>query len=283
MNLLTRFFTGKLRSRVYAWIYLACIPVFACLYALRAGDFQHTTVRYERSLAADLDTIRGQLTEALNRHIGKQYGKSAIIDHGWALRGNAVSLGGGKYEGDRFQFNLVLDLEKNAGAGPERMRGNLITMSFGPEYQPMVNDAGEIKWVMKTVRFDGDMVVEFDPYALLINPPTEFQGKKTHIPFLPITADLNDRLNAYADAMDGFPSRASGTFFRMLYLSVVTITTLGFGDIVPVSGWARSLVGLEALLGVILIGYYLSSLSNATQVGRDLGPDQGPTRSSTQA
>src|SRR4051794_15107590 len=39
----------------------------------------------------------------------------------------------------------------------------------------------------------------------------------------------------------------NGGFFDALYLSVVTLTTLGYGDIVPTSGWLRVLVPLEAL------------------------------------
>lgn len=38
-----------------------------------------------------------------------------------------------------------------------------------------------------------------------------------------------------------------------LYLSLVTIATLGFGDIVPVSPWLRVAVPLEALFGFVLV------------------------------
>ena len=37
------------------------------------------------------------------------------------------------------------------------------------------------------------------------------------------------------------------------YFSVVTLTTLGFGDLLPVSAEARSLVAVEALLGQIFL------------------------------
>jgi hypothetical protein len=47
----------------------------------------------------------------------------------------------------------------------------------------------------------------------------------------------------------------------MLYLSSVTITTLGYGDIVPVTCSARMLIASEAILGVILAGLFLNSLA----------------------
>lgn len=49
---------------------------------------------------------------------------------------------------------------------------------------------------------------------------------------------------------------------KWLYLSAVTITTLGFGDIVPLTNWARLLVAMEALLGVLFAGLFLASLAN---------------------
>jgi hypothetical protein len=61
--------------------------------------------------------------------------------------------------------------------------------------------------------------------------------------------------------MDGFPAGSSGSTGRMLYLSAVTITTLGFGDILPISSRARAAVAIEAVSGIILIGYYLAGLS----------------------
>jgi len=50
-------------------------------------------------------------------------------------------------------------------------------------------------------------------------------------------------------------------FFRMLYLSSVTITTLGYGDIVPVSFFARFLIAAETILGVTFAGLFFNAVS----------------------
>ena len=47
-----------------------------------------------------------------------------------------------------------------------------------------------------------------------------------------------------------------------LYFSVVTITTLGYGDLSPISGIGKTIAGIEALLGVILMGVFLLVVSN---------------------
>ncbi len=59
-----------------------------------------------------------------------------------------------------------------------------------------------------------------------------------------------------------------------LYLSLVTMTTLGLGDIVPVTGNlpAYSLICLEALLGYMFLGSFVSLLLQSFNGIRDLGP-----------
>lgn len=47
----------------------------------------------------------------------------------------------------------------------------------------------------------------------------------------------------------GLGDSGQGGFSEALYLSLVTLATLGFGDIVPTSGPLRALVPLEALIG----------------------------------
>lgn len=55
-----------------------------------------------------------------------------------------------------------------------------------------------------------------------------------------------------------------------LYYSYATLTTLGYGDILPVTMWARSLASVEAMVGVLyttiimarLVGIYVSHRDN---------------------
>jgi len=66
--------------------------------------------------------------------------------------------------------------------------------------------------------------------------------------------------------MEGFPSRASGSFDRMLYLSAMTITTVGYGEIVPITRQARMLLALEAILGIVVIGLFLNALAHEMKI-----------------
>ena len=52
------------------------------------------------------------------------------------------------------------------------------------------------------------------------------------------------------------------SFFESLYFSVVTITTLGYGDISPDLPLTRFVAASESVLGVVMIGLFLSALSH---------------------
>jgi hypothetical protein len=47
---------------------------------------------------------------------------------------------------------------------------------------------------------------------------------------------------------------------RFLYYSMATITTVGYGDIVPVSAWAQALAGMEAAIGVLYVAILMGRL-----------------------
>lgn len=47
---------------------------------------------------------------------------------------------------------------------------------------------------------------------------------------------------------------------QLVYHSYVSLTTLGLGDILPASSWARSLVSLEAVVGVLYLAILMARL-----------------------
>lgn len=51
------------------------------------------------------------------------------------------------------------------------------------------------------------------------------------------------------------------SFIECIYFSIVTITTLGYGDILPANDTGRIIAGIESVLGITLIGLFLNSLS----------------------
>jgi len=78
-----------------------------------------------------------------------------------------------------------------------------------------------------------------------------------------ITISNNDFgiVKAYLELYAGLGRNVTNNIWRMMYLSSVIITTLGLGDIVPLTGTARVLVAVEAISGIVLAGLFLNALS----------------------
>jgi len=68
-------------------------------------------------------------------------------------------------------------------------------------------------------------------------------------------------LREVAKAQQGIVGGLPDQYWRMLYFSAVTETTLGFGDITPVSTMARNIVTAQAVIGVVAIGLFLNALT----------------------
>ncbi|HEY4661415.1 MAG TPA: potassium channel family protein [Terriglobales bacterium] len=81
---------------------------------------------------------------------------------------------------------------------------------------------------------------------------------------LQVSMSLANSMRNFAVAVRGFPAQIPGQFWRMAYFSATTITTLGFGDIVPLTTAARIVVSLESVLGIVLMGLFLNAVSSPT-------------------
>lgn len=56
------------------------------------------------------------------------------------------------------------------------------------------------------------------------------------------------------------PDNASTDYGSWLYYSIVTITTLGFGDYTPAHGAAQCVTAIEVLCGLVLLGFFLNAV-----------------------
>lgn len=48
--------------------------------------------------------------------------------------------------------------------------------------------------------------------------------------------------------------------FTALYFSLITLATVGYGDIVPVAGVVRMLAAIEAIVGIFYVALLISRL-----------------------
>ena len=60
--------------------------------------------------------------------------------------------------------------------------------------------------------------------------------------------------------VDGAAPQTFVHWQQFIYYSYATLTTLGYGDILPLTLWARSAVSLEAIIGVLYIAILMARL-----------------------
>ena len=100
--------------------------------------------------------------------------------------------------------------------------------------------------------FDGYLVQFAEPQGISLYLPKmeRFMSRRTEF-----------KLNEYMDIINcADDNYLFSKYSRMLYLSMVTITTLGYGDIIPLTTLTRILVGVEAVLGILILGAFATVL-----------------------
>lgn len=64
------------------------------------------------------------------------------------------------------------------------------------------------------------------------------------------------------DAQFRIPDGGTADYGGWLYYSIVTITTLGFGDYTPMGAGAQCITAVEVMCGLIVIGFFLNSVGS---------------------
>ena len=64
------------------------------------------------------------------------------------------------------------------------------------------------------------------------------------------------------DGQFRIPDGGTTDFGSWLYYSIVTITTLGFGDYTPMHGLAQSVTAIEVMCGLIFLGFFLNAVGS---------------------
>ena len=253
---------------VWAVAYLSLIPLFATVYSsLPHESFYDSNAQQEKSLYGDAERLRTALTHAVRHHLRRMR---------WPVGTGMLAL-------DRRTIEVETIEHTPEGRLLIGVRGDFRSVSlpravgdFVVWVEPLMREVGasslpgrpENIEVPVGLALPGGSARE-KPRPSPIAPPVSLLFPR---PYLPIEAGstsgvLNLSQPSYSllaqfyAATEGDPSYASGLWLRMLYLSAVTVTTLGFGDITPVSEAARLCVALEAVLGVVFVGVFLSTLA----------------------
>lgn len=242
-------------------VYVIMIPAFGAGYwALaqqRSQQFYAPYAKLEPDALADARTVEENLRQTMVRSF-QSHQQSA---GGWELSSehlHASRLAAPQEEQATFTVSLIATRYEN-GQIKEMVGGPQATVTV--DTKRMIEGVGARRIVCHLVNWPmpspAVAKLGFD-LTVLFRPPSETAIQASSVCWGVPQENQFERLLA---GWMGDPRALSGFFGRMVYFSATTITTVGFGDIVPLSGLARLIVGIEAVTGWVLAGLFLNAVA----------------------
>jgi Ion channel len=266
---------SRLVRRLFSWspwqwgvAFVALIPIFGAIYgALGPGSFYDSNIQRGPSLTTDAQHLSIGITDDIDR---------PRPDSVWRTRSGLLQLEPNTLKADSIRYTTDGRLLIEVQGAYRQARGSITSQQSFDEWlrvftfdAPIDEGAALAGYGVQLSDVDGDLSQPLgsDPPPALIVPPgprgvTPPSGAAT-ILFLKRSAF--NTLTRFYKAAAGDPWYASSRWWRMTYLSEVTVTTLGFGDITPVTGAARASVALEAMLGIVMIGLFINSVAQRSR------------------
>jgi hypothetical protein len=263
-------------------VYLAAIPLFAALYTWwLPADFVHTTAQYEPLFQNAVRDSLPDLTELADEWL------SALPRDQVALESTVISRVEPTPTGISFRAQFpcfVKTAETRSPSGPP-LNDTLTALRPDVEFDITVPNVPPREIWHQTLGYRVSVPAHLTriPNGLVLALPHVNEGEYVtwgsvfgHVSFvndrqalveeavidgkLAMKASTYERLFALYAAGRGHPPGA-GSYARFLYFSAITLTTTGFGDILPISNRARLSVTAESVFGVVCIGLFLNSLA----------------------
>lgn len=282
---------GSFPSLGYAIFYLLLIPIFGGVYYFLPTHFYHSTIQNESKFNNTYKKIQEDVLTLIGKRFYNYNLESTITpllplrvaptasDGEWEISlldmrnikivENVVSVEIDIYAkqitNDQYQEKPHLKADKTLGNKNSSRNYFYPTLQVSFDLLEGMEHNESESFERRTLRTNfltDEAVLHDDKNQIAIKKMLfvdgHFDGNYVGID---IPKEVIERAKNYVDGQKGIGSAIEGNFVRMIYLSAVTITTLGYGDIVPLTSLARILISLEAVLGIIVIGLFLNALS----------------------
>lgn len=243
-------------------LYLGAIPAFAAAYLFVDGGFHQTTTAFDAGSAGDRVRVEDMLAADIRRQLDLSHGPWIDLGAGWRARQSDIHVRQVDVSTDAVGVTLSVRAEHVERGGlemplrlqtpPDITARRVIPGSYGAS-----SSWGHVDMLFVTT--ESARIPGLPSWEVATLLPSANDSVLVDAAWIAIDSDTAEAVERLQSAISGNPLSISGRFERMLYVSVVTITTLGFGDVVPITPAARRLVMVEAVLGVVLIGLFLNA------------------------
>ncbi|NTW53441.1 MAG: two pore domain potassium channel family protein [Chlorobaculum sp.] len=238
----------------YVFFYVIAVLIFAWIFFLIPEDFYHPYAKYEKPMFQEAALLCDRLTVAFRASARKEVVISKLL----VIDPSELEVTGIKPDGNDLIMHLrlkVINTDKHnhwemIQTIPLRMDTKSHIWMPEDRIVTMFSEHEKHDWKLFPVGFP------------MKNDDVELLRAELPRSLYVITVTENDykHIRSFLMANTGFPHEIPRGFWRMLHLSLTTITTLGYGDIVPLTDRARLFTGIEATTGVILLGLLISSM-----------------------
>jgi hypothetical protein len=259
-------------TRLWGWLFIAVIPAMAGVYSLLPPkSFYDTNLAREAGTEADATRLGTILTRDIDRRYAHAWTKDGRHSH-FVLPPQVLTVTRAPGPTATLAFLVTSGIE-TAGSPyatvvAQWFKIDLEHLSVESPALPAEQPAYEVtetgpQGVEETTRHTAIVPLS----ALFPSWKTRLSGARairdiSTGPVIKMSSRDSIALANFENAESGDPSVSSGLFTRMLYFSATTITTLGLGDIQPLSEGARILVMAEAVTGIVLAGLFLNALAS---------------------
>jgi len=220
-------------------VYLLLLLLFPFFYLSFGAQFKHANLSNEADFVNLKNEINGIVEKGISQSI--EYGSGEKVGDSLAVTTNGV------ISSNSLKYSAILFRESVGG----QKQNSYLECSI-PIDALVRKDSYNAHFMVCGVS-KGQAIIGFSESGL--------EGDA----FAPVMFEESDseKIASYFKGVSGDASLLGykDNFFRMLYFSAVTITTSGYGDITPINSAARFLVALESVLGIIVMGLFLSSIS----------------------
>lgn len=256
------------KSKTYAALYLLSIPIFGFVYAQMPLHFYSSTIKHEPLFNSE----RLELAESIRKYLQSNYDNS--------IKPKLVSLYNSIPIIKIFVDSVEYDENKdsiffNTGILPlftKHNENDLLDTSLTCKVEMLKYNElriGPSLYIYnRSYPIKVSQVQTFSTSYKWMNESILFGDKLKDSYYMGnIPDELEEKVFNFISTAKGFPVDKYRNLIRMNYFSIVTITTLGYGDIAPVSSLSRALVGFESIWGIVMIGLFINSLSSRVREG----------------
>jgi hypothetical protein len=243
----------------YLGAYLLVIPTFAIFYWLIPAGFHAPYSRLEEGGKLDAQKNAGIVQTAIHRRIISTSAKPHQSFGTWKLDDSPSLAVVRTDDAGRLLFTLNIFMRDH----DTPRNSNLIEFSLGASMTQTgrwnnhrVDDKRKF---FRYLAFDKDELAE---KSNMNRDISDFGARlDSELREIEVTETEEQTLQHFFAGISGNPVEISGSPLRMLYFSAMVITTVGFGDIVPISPIARLLVALESVGGIALFALFVNAIA----------------------